>query len=80
MANDELIYDVGAHKGEDTEFYLKKGFGVVTIEAIPEFCVLLEQRFAKFLHDGQLKMFSCEYCSMMGAIITRFKILFAPGS
>ena len=26
-----LIYDVGAHRGEDTEFYLKKGFRVVAI-------------------------------------------------
>ena len=28
-----LIYDVGLHKGEDSEFYLKKGFRVVAIEA-----------------------------------------------
>ena len=23
---EDLIYDVGLHKGEDSEFYLKKGF------------------------------------------------------
>ena len=26
-AVEDLIYDVGFHKGEDTEFYLKKGEG-----------------------------------------------------
>ena len=32
----DLIYDVGFHRGEDTEFYLAKGFKVVAIEAHPE--------------------------------------------
>ena len=31
-----LIYDVGLHRGEDTDFYLKMGFGVVAVEANPE--------------------------------------------
>jgi FkbM family methyltransferase len=30
-----LIYDVGLHLGEDSEFYLKKGFDVVAVEANP---------------------------------------------
>jgi len=29
----DLIYDVGLHKGEDAEFYLRKGFRVVAFEA-----------------------------------------------
>jgi FkbM family methyltransferase len=56
MVNEKLIYDVGAHKGEDTEFYLKKGFAVVAIEAVPEFCVSLEQKFSNFVQKGQLKI------------------------
>ena len=32
---DDLIFDVGLHRGEDTEFYLKKGFRVVAFEANP---------------------------------------------
>ena len=31
--DDNLIYDIGVNKGEDTEFYLNKGFRVVGIEA-----------------------------------------------
>lgn len=53
---DKLIFDVGAHKGEDTEFYLKKGFSVVAIEAMPEFCSLLERRFKPSIDGGQLKV------------------------
>ena len=30
-----LIFDIGMHIGQDTEFYLKKGFRVVAIEADP---------------------------------------------
>jgi hypothetical protein len=29
------MYDVGFHRGEDTAFYLKKGFCVVAFEAHP---------------------------------------------
>ena len=32
----DLIYDVGMHKGEDTELYLKKGFRVIAFEADPD--------------------------------------------
>lgn len=68
MVDERLIYDVGAHKGEDTEFYLKKGFKVVAIEAVPEFCALLEQKFAKFLRDGQLKILNIAISKMPGDI------------
>jgi FkbM family methyltransferase len=34
--DDNLIFDVGMHTGRDTEFYLKKGFSVVSIEANQE--------------------------------------------
>ena len=30
--HDDLIYDVGMHKGEDTEFYLSKGFRVIALK------------------------------------------------
>ncbi len=33
-----LIYDVGMHNGADTDYYLKKGAKVVSIEADPQLC------------------------------------------
>lgn len=49
-----LIFDIGLHHGQDTDFYLKKGFRVVAFEADPgnaEFC---RNRFARELADGRL--------------------------
>ncbi|WP_339836301.1 FkbM family methyltransferase [uncultured Flavobacterium sp.] len=49
-----LIYDVGMHKGEDTEYYLKKGFEVIAFEANPELVNLCKQKFKKELESKQL--------------------------
>lgn len=49
-----LIYDVGMHRGQDTDFYLKKGFNVVAFEANRanvEFC---KKRFAKEIEQERL--------------------------
>lgn len=48
-----LIYDVGAHKGEDSAFYLKLGYKVVAVEANPELAMLLSERFAREAADGR---------------------------
>jgi FkbM family methyltransferase len=52
----DLIYDVGLHRGEDTEFYLRKGFRVVAFEANPELVVFCKNRFAEFINSGRLKV------------------------
>jgi FkbM family methyltransferase len=49
-----LIYDVGAHTGEDTEFYLGKGFDVVAVEANPYLVLQLKERFKSELIEGRL--------------------------
>jgi hypothetical protein len=36
MAETALISDVGAHKGEDTKFYRRKGFSLIALEAVPQ--------------------------------------------
>jgi FkbM family methyltransferase len=51
---DDLIYDVGLHKGEDTEFYLRKGFRVVAFEAAPELASACRQRLKEYVDSGQL--------------------------
>jgi len=50
----DLVIDVGMHRGEDTEFYLKKGFRVVAIEANPDLCRECEHKLADFIRDGRL--------------------------
>lgn len=49
-----LIYDVGMHKGQDTDFYLKKGFKVIGFEANPENAAFCRERFADAVADGRL--------------------------
>ncbi len=50
----DLIYDVGMHKGEDTLFYLHKGFRVIAFEANPILVSLNIHRFSAQIKDGQL--------------------------
>jgi FkbM family methyltransferase len=50
----ELIYDVGAFNGDDTAYYLKKGFRVVAIEANPMWSNHLRSRFSEPLREGRL--------------------------
>jgi FkbM family methyltransferase len=50
----DLIYDVGLHKGEDSELYLKKGFRVVAIEALPALAQTAAERLRPYLDSGQL--------------------------
>lgn len=50
----DLIYDIGMHKGEDTEFYLRKGFRVVAFEADPDLIDSYRKRLKEFIDQGQL--------------------------
>ena len=50
----DLIFDVGMHNGEDTAFYLKKGFRVVAVEANPDLCARAMDRFRKEIETGRL--------------------------
>ncbi len=49
-----LIYDVGLHHGQDTDFYLKKGFEVVAFEANPANIDVCKKRFASAIAEGKL--------------------------
>lgn len=53
---DDLIFDLGGHRGFDTAYYLKKGFRVVTIEANPKLCDLLQSTFAQESKDGKINI------------------------
>ena len=53
---DDLVFDLGMHKGEDTAFYLKKGFSVLGVEANPELVEACRKRFAAEIANGSLKI------------------------
>jgi FkbM family methyltransferase len=52
----DLIYDVGFHRGEDTAFYLKKGFRVVAFEAHPRLAEKGRAMFADAALAGRFTM------------------------
>lgn len=52
--NPPLVYDIGMHTGKDTEFYLRKGFRVVAVEAHPELASQAKVKFASAIAEGQL--------------------------
>ena len=50
----DLIYDIGAHKGDDAAFYLAKGFRVISVEAHPTHAAAIASRFSSEIRDGRL--------------------------
>ena len=52
--NTNLIYDIGCHVGDDTEFYLAKSFNVVAFDANRELCEQVAQRFDPQIKAGRL--------------------------
>jgi FkbM family methyltransferase len=64
----DLIYDVGFHRGEDTEFYLTKGFKVVAIEAHPTLYHAGRQKFAQDIDSGRLVLLNVAVAETSGPI------------
>ena len=50
----ELVYDIGMGDGDDSLFYLLKGFRVVAVEADPSLCDAARVRLRAFIEKGQL--------------------------
>jgi FkbM family methyltransferase len=56
-AEGRVIFDVGMHTGRDTEYYLKKGFRVVAVEANPRLVDLVSKRLRSHIAEGALKIY-----------------------
>jgi FkbM family methyltransferase len=53
---DDLIFDVGLHRGEDTAYYLAKGYRVVAFEADPTSVAFCKERFRNEIASKQLRI------------------------
>lgn len=49
-----IAYDVGMHNGDDTAYYLEKGWNVVAIDANPAMCRNGADRFEDTILEGRL--------------------------
>src|ERR1700682_6446861 len=53
-AHKDLVYDIGMHRGQDTDYYLKKGFRVIGFEADPDLIDYCKSRFSEAIKCGRL--------------------------
>jgi FkbM family methyltransferase len=49
----DLIYDIGACNGDDSAYYLHKGYRVIGVEASPPAVALLQERFRAEIESGR---------------------------
>lgn len=59
-----LVFDIGMHKGEDTAFYLAKGYRVVGVEADPDLAEFCRRRFASEISRGVVSL-------VQGAVVAK---------
>lgn len=52
--SENLIFDIGMHRGADTEFYLRKGFSVLAVEANPAMITVTADRLHEYVDAGRL--------------------------
>jgi len=68
IVSSDLIYDIGLHQGEDSEFYLAKGFRVVGVDANPDTCRAAEVRLRDFIEAGRLKIVNVAVSDSAGSL------------
>jgi len=68
MISDDLIFDLGFHNGDDTAFYLAKGFRVVAVEANPELVEAGLHRFNSDIRAGHLILLHKAVCEASGKV------------
>ena len=54
MVQSDLIYDIGAHHGDDTAWYLQQGYRVIAVEANPMLAKEIEIKFSNAIRQGNL--------------------------
>lgn len=65
---DDLVYDIGAHVGEDTAYYLKLGYRVVAVEAYPELAAELRRKFSGEIAADRLIVVEAAIAAKAGEI------------
>ncbi len=63
-----LIVDLGMHTGDDTDFYLRKGFDVLAVEAAPHLVEQASERFRDALESGRLVILPVAVADFEGEI------------
>ena len=64
----KTIFDIGMHKGEDTDFYLAKGFRVIAVEAMTSLCEQVTARLADAVREGRLVVVNAAIAAEEGPV------------
>lgn len=75
-----IIYDIGMHNGDDSEYYLKKQYDVIAVEANPLLCAEAAERFAAEIASGQLRLLNLAIAETAGSAEFHVKQKRAPQS
>lgn len=54
LTKNNMVFDIGLHTGEDTEYYLFRGFRVVAVDANPDLIERARKYFSNYLETNQL--------------------------
>lgn len=64
----DLVIDLGAHNGDDTGYYLHKGFRVVSVEANPILVEQIARRFHRDIEVGRLTLLNVGIAEREGTL------------
>jgi FkbM family methyltransferase len=65
---DNLIFDIGMHKGEDTAYYIKKGYNVLAVEANPALVNYCRQKFENEIKSDRLTIINAGIAEETGVL------------
>ena len=68
----DLIFDIGLHRGNDATFYLKKGFKVVGLEAVPGLCEFVKTQNLDAVSSGRLTIIQKALSDLEGQTVEFF--------
>lgn len=66
----DFIIDIGMHKGEDTGYYLMRGYNVLAVDADPAMIELAKKNFKNEYQKGQLQLLNAAISDKDGGTVT----------
>ncbi|HEY6505595.1 MAG TPA: FkbM family methyltransferase [Chitinophagaceae bacterium] len=65
---ENLVFDIGLHKGEDTTYYLEKGYHVLAVEANPELANHCKEKFKDAIKANRLTILNAGVAKEAGVL------------
>jgi len=64
----DLIFDLGMNNGDDAEYYLKRKFRVIAVEANPLLCEFASKRFHREIKSGMISIVNSAISDTCGPV------------